>query len=91
MWLLLQHHTAEDITICSGKSIFLKDIIYYIFDKLSVSYTKLEIDKTLFRPVDIEDMYGDNTKAKNIIGWDYHWDFFKALDLILEEELLNFN
>jgi GDPmannose 4,6-dehydratase len=91
MWLLLQHHTAEDITICSGKSIFLKDIIYYIFDKLSVSYTKLEIDKTLFRPVDIEDMYGDNTKAKNVIGWDYHWDFFKALDLILEEELLNFN
>ncbi len=87
MWLLMQHHTAEDITICSGKSIYLREIIIHIFKNLGISEDKLIIDPTLFRPVDIEDMYGDNTKAKVIIGWQYDKSFFNVLDLILEEEL----
>ncbi len=90
MWLLLQHHTAEDITICSGKSVLLKDIVYYIFEKLKIDKSKLQIDTNLYRPVDIEDMYGDNTKAKKIIGWEYNLDFFEVLDLIVEEEIKNF-
>lgn len=89
MWLLMQHPVAEDIAICSGKSILLKDIIHYIFDKLDIDYSKLILEKNLFRPVDIEDIYGDNAKAKNIIGWNYDLDFYKVLDLIIEEEIIN--
>lgn len=90
MWLLLQHPTAEDITICSGKSVLLKDIVYHILDKLAIPYSQLIIDKKLFRPVDIEDIYGDNTKAKKQIGWEYNLDFFDILDILIEEELKNY-
>lgn len=90
MWLLLQHTTAEDITICSGQSIYLRDIINHVFESLKISKHKLIIDEKLFRPVDIEDMYGDNSKAKNLIGWNYTKNFFDVLDLLLEEELRNY-
>jgi len=89
MWMLMQHSTPEDITICSGSSIFLKDIIEYIFDKLNIDNSKLILEESLFRPVDIEDMYGDNSKAKNIIGWSYDLNFYQVLDIILEEEIVN--
>src|SRR5579875_541941 len=82
MWMLMQHSTPEDITICSGSSIFLKDIIEYIFDKLNIDNSKLILEESLFRPVDIEDMYGDNSKAKNIIGWSYDLNFYQVLDII---------
>lgn len=90
MWLLLQHPTAEDITICSGKSIYLRDIIYYVFEKLNIPKSKMMVDEKLFRPVDIEDMFGDNSKAKNVIGWNYDLDFFTVLDIMIAEELKNF-
>lgn len=91
MWMLLQHPTAEDITICSGKSIYLKEIIYFVFKKLNIDISKLYVDQNLFRPVDIIDIFGDNSKAKNIIGWDYSLDFFDVLDRIVDEEMRNFN
>ncbi|CAD0008525.1 GDP-mannose 4,6-dehydratase [Flavobacterium salmonis] len=87
MWLMLQAGEPEDFIICSGKSITLRSIIEYVFSKLNISQDKLEIDYGLMRPTDIEDIYGDNTPAKKILGWDYDLDFYDILDLLIEEEL----
>lgn len=87
MWLILQSNTPEDFIICSGKSITLRSIIEYVFIKLNISQNKLLIDCDLMRPTDIEDIYGDSTPAKNILGWNYKLDFYEVLDLLIEEEL----
>lgn len=86
MWLMLQQERAEDYIICSGKSISLRNIVEYIFTKLSISHEKIVTDPTLFRPTDIEDIYGDNSKAKRNLQWKYDLDFFKVLDQLIEEE-----
>jgi GDPmannose 4,6-dehydratase len=87
MWMLLQNDTPIDVLICSGKSVKLRDIIIHIFNKLEIPLEKLIIDPLLFRPVDITDSYGDNSKAKDILGWDYETDFFDVLNILLKEEL----
>lgn len=87
MWLMMQHQTPDDYCICSGSSVSLREIIMYVFNKLNIPNHKLKTDKTLFRPVDITDMYGDNTKAKKTLGWDYNLNFFQVLDILIEEEL----
>lgn len=89
MWLMLQQGTPEDFLICSGKSILLRDIIEHIFKKFNISPEKLVEDKNLLRPTDILDMYGDNTKALQKLGWEYNMDFFEALDLMIDEEIKN--
>ncbi|CAM4110619.1 GDPmannose 4,6-dehydratase [Pedobacter westerhofensis] len=90
MWLSLQQDKADDYLICSGTSLYLRDIINYTFDYLSISSDKLVEDPALFRPTEIEDMFGDNTKAKEKLGWDYNKSFFDVLDILIEEEDKNY-
>ena len=87
MWLMLQNNKAEDFIICSGKSISLRSIIYFLFDKLNISKDKIVINETLKRPTDIEDIYGDNLPAKNKLGWNYDRDFFDVMNVLIEQEI----
>jgi GDPmannose 4,6-dehydratase len=91
MWLMLQQPQAEEYVISSGKSVWLRDIVYYVFDKLQLDRSKIKIIQGLFRPTDIEDIYGCSDKARQRLGWDYHLDFFTVLDLLIEEEQRNYS
>ncbi len=87
MFLMLQQKMAEDYLICSGESVTLRSIIYYVFRKLGIPNSACQISKELYRPAEIEDMFGDNTKAKSVLHWKYDLTIFEILDLLLEEEL----
>jgi GDPmannose 4,6-dehydratase len=89
MWLSLQQEAPNDYIICSGKSILLREIIYYIFDKIGIPTTAIVEDASLIRPNEIKDIYGDNSLAKEQLSWDYNYSFFEVLDLLIEEELKN--
>ena len=90
MYLSLQVNEPGDYFICSGKSIYLRDIIYHVFDKLQLEKSNLFVNPKLFRPSEIEDLYGDNSAAKEKLGWSYEKSFFDVLDLMLDEELKNY-
>jgi len=87
MWLMLQQNIMNDFIICSGKSITLRSIIEHVFLKLSISTSKIVIDDDLFRPTDIEDIFGDNSDAIKKLKWSPIENFYGILDLIIEEEL----
>lgn len=89
MWLMLQQDKPDDYIIGSGKSVSLRSIIEHIFERLHIPANKLIIDKALYRPTDIVDIYGDNSKARVKLGWDYNIDFFEVIDIMLEEEERN--
>ncbi|WP_179415820.1 GDP-mannose 4,6-dehydratase [Mucilaginibacter sp. E4BP6] len=89
MWLSLQQDKPYDYIICSGTSIYLREIIDYVFDYLSISKDKLIEDPALFRPTEIVDIYGDNTKAKTMLNWEYDKSFFDVLDILIHEESAN--
>lgn len=89
IWKILQQDTPQDFIIASGKSVYLRDLVNYVFDKLEIEKNKIIIDKNLFRPNEIQDIYGDNTRAKNILGWEYNKSVFEVLDIIIEEEIKN--
>jgi GDPmannose 4,6-dehydratase len=91
MYLMLQQEGPDDFIVCSGESHALREIINWLFLKLDIGSDRLVIDKKLIRPTEIEDMVGDNSKAKNILGWDYSLSLSGLLDILLEEELRNFS
>lgn len=67
--LLMEKGTpGQAYNLGSGKSVKIQ----WILDKflsLSEKEIKVEVDQSLFRPVDIEDIYADNTKITNDTGW----------------------
>lgn len=90
MWLMLQQAYPDDYVISSGKSIMLRDLVYYVFDKLKIGRDLIRINPKLFRPREIEDIYGSSEKAKLKLNWNYDMNFFNVLDLIIEEEKVNY-
>lgn len=90
MWLSLQKDKADDYLICSGVSVYLRDIIKYVFEYIGINENKLIEDPALFRPTDIQDMYGDNSKAKKVLDWSYDKSVYDVLDILIEEESRNF-
>lgn len=87
IYLSLTVDKPDDYIICSGNSTSLKEIIYYVFNKLGITLTRLKITDSLFRPSEIYDIYGDNLKAKNLLGWSYSKSIWDLLDILIDEEL----
>jgi GDPmannose 4,6-dehydratase len=87
MYLMLQQDAPDDYVICSNRSISLRSIIEHVFCYLNISPDRLIISEGLHRPTEIQDIYGDNTKAKNELGWTYHFSFYDVLSGLIDEEL----
>ncbi|MEP6645552.1 MAG: GDP-mannose 4,6-dehydratase [Saprospiraceae bacterium] len=91
IWLILQMNEPGDFQVCSGTSISLRDIAYYVFDSFDIDRDKIIQDPALFRPTDIEDMYGDNSEIKLKGGWIYDLTFYDVLEILMAEEKKNFS
>ena len=89
MNLMMQSEQPADYILCSGRSVKLRNIIEYVFKKLGIDNSYYEVSKELYRPADIEDIYGDPAKAKNKIGWNYLETNEELLENLLNEELRN--
>jgi GDPmannose 4,6-dehydratase len=88
MWLILQQDVPGDFMICSGNVMSLKDLVESVFTSLQLdTAVYLKQDPALLRPVDLEIIYGDNTKAKRELGWNYNITNNELIQkLIVEEE-----
>jgi len=80
----------DDYIICSGKSVSLRSIVYHLFEYLNIDLDRIKINSDFFRPSEIVDIYGDNSKAKSKLGWNYEMEFTTVLEEILIEYQNNF-
>jgi len=90
MYLMMQSNEPTDYMICSGYSVSLREIIHLIFDKLNISYDKYIIDQDLYRPAEIDNIYGSPEKAKIQLNWQYNLTIDEMLDELIKEEMQNF-
>ena len=87
MWLMLRQSEPEDHLICSGHSVSLKEIVSHVFRCLNISIEALHIDASLYRPAEIQDIYGTPDYAASRLGWRSSHDAFQTMERILEERL----
>lgn len=87
MWRMLQQETPKDYVVCSGKTKSILDITKYVLKKFGLPLSRIKIDKKLFRKPNIQNLYGNNARAKKELGWKYDTDFCKVLDILIKEEV----
>lgn len=90
MIMMAEADVMEDLLICSGQSITLRSIIEHVFNCLDISHDRIVVDKKFFRPSEIQDIYGDNSKAKVKLNWNYNLNFYDVVESILKEYEQNF-
>lgn len=70
MWQMLQMNKPEDYVIATGISHTLQDFVDKSFTACGFDWKKyVEIDESLFRPLDIRVSRANPEKAKKILGW----------------------
>jgi len=85
---MLQENNLDDYLICSGEVTSLYNVGEMIFNKLGLIFKDyLKIDEKLKRNVDLEIIYGDNSKAKKELGWDYNITLDELLSTLIEDEI----
>ncbi len=89
IWMMLQLDEPNDFQVCSGSSVSLRSIVYYVFDTLGLEHNLVVHDPMLYRPAEILDIYGDKRDIEQKTGWIYNLTFFDVLDMLIEEELEN--
>ncbi|MBE3128195.1 MAG: GDP-mannose 4,6-dehydratase [Actinobacteria bacterium] len=92
MWLMLQQDTPEDYVISSGEAHSLEEFAKKVFEKLKLDIEKfIRIDRNLYRPTDLKINYGDNSKAKNKLNWNYNMNFEQLINRLVDDELKYFD
>ncbi len=87
MYQMMQQPKADNYLICTGKSVSLSYIVEYIFNKLDIPTSKIIVDKSLFRPSEIKDIYGSTEHINKNLNWHYDLTINELLDILLEEEM----
>jgi len=87
MWLIMQHKEPSDFLICSGNVWSLNDLVSYSFSLQDLDVDEYVVyDKSLLRSKDLDMIYGDNSKAKDSLGWEYNLTNELLIDKLFEEE-----
>jgi len=88
MWLMLQQNTPEDFVIATGKSYSLLEFSKKVFEYFSLDWQDfIIIDKSLIRPIDINDSYANPALAKEKLGWSSSVSFEELIIKLCENAL----
>ncbi|HME44405.1 MAG TPA: GDP-mannose 4,6-dehydratase [Syntrophorhabdales bacterium] len=87
MWMMLQQDRPEDYIICSGEPHSLEEFATAVFTHLHLEPKEyIRIDEGLYRPVELNIIYGDNSRARDKLGWHYDISFDQFIDILIKDE-----
>lgn len=87
MYLIMQQDKPDDFIICSGFSSSIRQIVELVFSILNIPENCLVTEKSLFRPAEIIENYGNPEKAMKILKWKYDWPLRKLVERLIEDEI----
>ena len=88
MWLMLQQSCPDDFVIATGEKHSLQEFTDLVFRKLGLEIgDHLEVDKSLFRPSDLESSVGNAAKAAALLQWRPKHKLPEILDMLVADEL----
>lgn len=85
MWLMLQQDTPEDYVISTGEAHSVEEWVEASFQCLDLDWGKyVKIDKSFIRPVDVDLLVGDSSKARKKLGWKTKVSFNELVKIMVE-------
>jgi GDPmannose 4,6-dehydratase len=85
MWLMLQQNTPEDYVISTGETHSVKEWVEASFQCLDLDWGKyVKIDKSFIRPVDVDLLVGDSSKARKKLAWKTKVSFNELVKIMVE-------
>jgi GDPmannose 4,6-dehydratase len=88
MWLMLQHDEPDDFVCSMGESHSVRDLCEEVFSELDMDYRDYVIkDLKYYRPTELDDLKGDCSKLREVLGWKPEYTFRSMIEEMVEARL----
>jgi GDPmannose 4,6-dehydratase len=88
MWLMLQQRKPDDYVIATGETHSVREFVDEAFRCAELDPKKhVRIDKRYFRPIEVNVLKGDASKARRELGWKPKTSFKELVRLMVRADL----
>jgi len=88
MWLMLQQDEPDDYVIATGEAHSVKEFAEKAFSIVNLDWQKyVKVDRRFLRPLDVNFLQGDYSKAKQKLDWEPKVRFERLVEIMVEEDL----
>jgi GDPmannose 4,6-dehydratase len=87
MWMMLQQDQPEDFVIATGVAHTVRECVEIAFDQAGLEIADhVQIDDSLRRPAEVDQLIGDASKAKRVMGWEPQTNFEELIRLMVDAD-----
>jgi GDPmannose 4,6-dehydratase len=88
MWLMLQQERADDFVISTGESHSVKELVEVAFGHAGLDWEKyVRLDARFLRPAEVDQLTGDSSKARRVLGWQPEVDFPSLVKMMVDADV----
>ena len=89
VWLMMQQKKPDNFVIATGKNYSVKDFVEYCFKLVNLDWKKyVNVDVNRYkRPAEVDNLLGDSSKARKVLGWKPKVNFEQLCKMMLEHDL----
>lgn len=85
MHLILNHDTADDFILATGKTYSVRDLCDYVFARLGMDYTDYVVQNPKYmRAEELKYLRGDASKAIEVLNWKPEYNFETLLSEMVQ-------
>jgi GDPmannose 4,6-dehydratase len=88
IYLMLQQAEPDDYVVSTGESHSVAEFCERAFAEVGLDYRKyVVIDERFKRPAEIDQLLGDSTKARTVLGWQPTYTFEELVKEMVQSDL----
>jgi GDPmannose 4,6-dehydratase len=87
IWLMLQQETPEDYILATGETHSIREFLDLAFSHAGLMWEDwTETDPALVRPVDVGQLVGNPSRAKQKLGWEPRTSFDELVKMMVDAQ-----
>ncbi len=88
IWMMLQQDAPDDFVIATGVQHTVRDFCEAAFSCAGLRWEDhVVVDERLKRPAEVDELVGDSSKARRVLGWKPEVAFDDLVRMMVEEDL----
>jgi len=88
IWLMLQQDQPDDFVIGTGETHSVREFLEEAFSYVELDWKKyVKIDRKYFRPIEVDNLIADYSKARKILKWEPRIKFKELIKIMVDYDI----
>jgi GDPmannose 4,6-dehydratase len=88
MWSMLQEDEADDFLVATGETHSVREFAEIAFGYVGLNWEQyVKTDPQFLRPAEVDQLVGDSSKAKRVLGWEPKHSFRDLVEIMVDADL----